>query len=171
MKMNEARKGNLQAVIQEDRKNNNPNYNKSQKLSKRDELIKAKTEELEFKGIKKDQGYLDKPAIAAKDGKKKSNGIFGWDVFNTDSLYRAYNKRSKNIPFYPETYKAQMDANDEDAVAVRPERLDLLATDLEKQEEKRKNFSRRRMFDVDNAGSYVNERNRVFNNKLNRYYG
>ena len=54
MKMNEARKGNLQAVIQEDRKNNNPNYNKSQKLSKRDQLIKAKTEELEFKGIKKD---------------------------------------------------------------------------------------------------------------------
>lgn len=108
LKMNRARKLNLKAVIEEDRKNNNPNYLKSLKMKRKAEYQKKREEELNFKGIKnKASAYLDKPAFAARNGKKKpKSGVFGWEVFNQDSLYKAYDKRCANLPFYPETYQA-----------------------------------------------------------------
>jgi len=43
--------------------------------------------------------------------------------------------------------------------------------DLEKQKEQREAFRRRRTFDPDKRVTYVNERNRVFNERLYRYFG
>jgi len=51
--------------------------------------------------LTKDKQYLYETAVQAeKTGKKKKKGgkeTYGWDVFNTDSLYRAYEKRVNKI--------------------------------------------------------------------------
>lgn len=46
----------------------------------------------------------------------------------------------------------------------------MLVNDIEKQREKRKDFSRRRAFYEDKDVDFINERNRVFNEKLQRYF-
>lgn len=80
--MNQAKKMNLKAVIEEDRRNNNPNYVKSLKMKKKAEYMKKKEEDLDFKGIR-NKDFLDKPAFSSKNSKKKvSSSVFGWNVFN-----------------------------------------------------------------------------------------
>lgn len=49
--------------------------------------------------------------------------------------------------------------------------LDRLVTDVNAQAKKRDNYHRRRMFDPDAPIDYINERNRRYNEKLDRYYG
>lgn len=49
--------------------------------------------------------------------------------------------------------------------------LELLASNIVKEEEQRSEFSRRRVFDEDDKVTYINDRNRVFNKKLDRSYG
>ena len=46
-----------------------------------------------------------------------------------------------------------------------------MVEDLGQRYAKRGKFSRRRAFDVDADIDYVNERNRAFNKKIDRYYG
>ena len=46
-----------------------------------------------------------------------------------------------------------------------------MVEDLEQQYSKRGRFSRRRAFDGDADIDYINERNRSFNKKIERYYG
>ena len=47
----------------------------------------------------------------------------------------------------------------------------LLKNDIEQQQEKRNKFSRRRNFYEDQNVDYINERNRKFNKKLERFFG
>jgi len=49
--------------------------------------------------------------------------------------------------------------------------LKKLSEDVEKQAKKRDQYHRRRMFDPDAPIDYINERNRKFNQKLERFYG
>lgn len=49
--------------------------------------------------------------------------------------------------------------------------LDRLSEDVQNQMKKRDGYHRRRMFDPDAPIDFINERNRKFNNKLERYYG
>ncbi|KAI9203513.1 SYF2 splicing factor-domain-containing protein [Polychytrium aggregatum] len=51
-----------------------------------------------------------------------------------------------------------------------PEAVDRLVRDVKKQEEKRAKFSRRRAFDEDDDVTYINERNKRFNEKISRAY-
>jgi hypothetical protein len=75
-----------------ERKKAKEEYFLDQKLSERD---------MQTKGIDKDKMYLFETAIQAEKqlgGKKRkrnkeSKETYGWEVFNTDSLYRAYEKR------------------------------------------------------------------------------
>ncbi len=46
-----------------------------------------------------------------------------------------------------------------------------MVEDLEQQYSKRGKFSRRRAVDIDADIDYINERNRSFNKKIERYYG
>ena len=68
-------------------------------------------EELEERGLNRSKKYLFETALAAskqdkkrnkkakaKDQAKKEGNTFGWDMYNTDSLYRAYDKRVAKIP-------------------------------------------------------------------------
>lgn len=50
------------------------------------------------------------------------------------------------------------------------QRLELMADDIEQQIAKRGQFSRRRMFVEEKDVDYINDRNRKFNEKLERNY-
>ena len=50
------------------------------------------------------------------------------------------------------------------------DRIDLMAKETEERIEKRKQFSRRRTFNADKDVTSINERNRHFNEKLERNY-
>lgn len=49
--------------------------------------------------------------------------------------------------------------------------MEKLTKDLESQKERRDKFHRRRTFDPDAAIDYINEKNRKFNVKLEKFYG
>eukprot|EP01016_Furgasonia_blochmanni_P006591 TRINITY_DN12641_c0_g1_i5.p1 TRINITY_DN12641_c0_g1~~TRINITY_DN12641_c0_g1_i5.p1 ORF type:complete len:354 (-),score=116.49 TRINITY_DN12641_c0_g1_i5:157-1218(-) len=171
-KINEARKLNNKAVVEEERKSNDQNYEKNLKKEKWSEKNKLYQEELELKGIEKDKTYMNQAASKAETllHKKKRNETFGWDIFNQESLYRAYKKRCGDMPHYKELYEKQKDGGKVD-VPESDERLQALVDDIQKQEEKRKKFSRRRTFYEDEDVSHINERNRIFNKKLERHFG
>lgn len=42
--------------------------------------------------------YLKQGSKKKRDDKSSRKETFGWDVFNQDSLYRAYEKRVTKIP-------------------------------------------------------------------------
>ena len=52
-------------------------------------------------------------------------------VFNEDTLYKAYDKRCKSIPFYKEVYEQQMAKGDE--FQPKEEMVQNLVDDIEKQ--------------------------------------
>lgn len=49
--------------------------------------------------------------------------------------------------------------------------MDRLTKDIQNQEERRQKFHRRRTFDPDASIDYINEKNRKFNVKLEKFYG
>ena len=121
--------------------------------------------DLEQKGIDKSKKYLFETAIYAEKhaSKKKKRAdkdkeTYGWDVFNTDSLYRAYEKRVKKVP------------KDGSKQLSKEAREDLMAQEVEERIEKRNQFSRRRAFNEDKDVTSINERNRNFNEKLERNF-
>jgi peptidyl-prolyl isomerase G (cyclophilin G) len=167
-KMKEARQLNLKAVVHEENLNTNPNAVKKIKALRKEEFQHELEEELKFKDIG-DKVYLNQPAISHDKKKKEKNEVFGWDVFNDDSLYRAYTKRCEKLPFYAEEYKQQMKLNDQTSQPTN-DKVEKMVEDLKQQKESRENFSRRRRFDPEEEVTYINERNRVYNMKLNRSF-
>ena len=65
--------------------------------------------------------------------------------------------------------RAKGEAVDSDDEA-RARREDAVAQDLRDREESRKEFSRRRAYMEDEEVDYINERNRVFNKKVQRHF-
>jgi hypothetical protein len=117
---------------------------------------------LKEKGLSVDKKYLFETAVQAEKVRKrqgnKKNETYGWDVFNTDSLFKAYNKRLKNLP-------------DEEIQADKQKLVDHMAKETDERIEKRNKFSRRRAFNDEKDITSINERNRRFNEKLERNYG
>ncbi|CDR97637.1 peptidyl-prolyl cis-trans isomerase, putative [Babesia bigemina] len=126
---------------------------------------------------------LNKAAIAVEKRhqqalKKEKGKTFGWNVFNQDALYRAHKKRLNETAFNQEEYelqKAQMGDNFykpgiTSTVPTEAAKLTVVRN-LEKQYKQREKFSRRRAFDDDAKDvSYINDRNRVYNMKLDRAF-
>lgn len=167
-RMKQANKDNLKAVAHEEILSTNPAAARQLKDQKRQDYRKQQEEDLKFKGIA-DKEYLNKPAMAEAAGKRTTNQVFGWDVFNEDTLYRAYSKRCKNLPFYKEAYEQQK-ANPDIEHEPSADKLQKMVEDIEQQKESRKNFSRRKTYDVEEEVTYINERNRIFNKKLQRHF-
>ncbi|ORM40399.1 Inosine-5'-monophosphate dehydrogenase [Babesia sp. Xinjiang] len=126
---------------------------------------------------------LNKAAIAVekqhdRELKKEKGKSFGWNVFNQDALYRAHKKRLKETTFNRDEYelqKAQMGDKfyQPGITTVEPTEAAKLSVvrNLEKQYKQREKFSRRRALDDDAKDvSYINQRNRVFNQKLDRAF-
>lgn len=116
-------------------------------------------------------------SIKDKESIKKMNELANKDMLNENGLYKAYNNRVKDIKFNREVYENQMNIlgkspSNLDLELVEDENLKtLLAKDLEKQQLKRKTFSRRRPFYEDKEVDFINERNYKFNKKLERFFG
>jgi len=101
--MNDALKSNNEAVMLENERKNDLTFHKRQ--NKRDyfnkrSLLKKRIQE-HYQVDTDSHGYLFESSIQAhrsgawaKRSKGKNSYTFGWDVFNDDSLYKAYNKRT-----------------------------------------------------------------------------
>jgi len=183
MKRNEARKLNKNAMmdeytaLNESANDSKKNANKRRKR-KRKELVDTAS-------------YLHESAEYAQNmeerkKRKVENERFGWNVFNDDTLYRAYEKRiaAKNMNpnnerkegFIANTKQlanvnsldyAQQSEEDE----LNEENVDNMVNELNEQREKRKKYQRRRTYYQDADVSYINKRNMVFNKKVERAYG
>ena len=112
------------------------------------------------KSVIKGKEHLTESAIFSLKNRKKDKPAkesFGWDVFNQDSIYRAYEKRVNKIPKLLDNSSAT-------------DRIDMMAKEVEEVIEKRNQFSRKRMEDDSKDVTSINDRNRKFNQKLDRNY-
>ncbi|CDJ66628.1 peptidyl-prolyl cis-trans isomerase, cyclophylin protein, putative [Eimeria necatrix] len=131
------------------------------------------------------RNVLDEPLAFSEDAqrmqKKKGKSNFGWNVFNEDALYRAHKKRLSEVPLRADEYRQQQESLgdafwDPNLVLSHPNHkpsaaaLERLAASVAAAKSRRGMFSRRRMFNEDADVSYINERNRIFNNKLERSF-
>ena len=150
-----------------------------------EEKMKRKEEELKKKGLTKDKAYLletaeTADAIARKKNKRK--GPQGWEAFNQEALYSAYERRTEsikpNLADYqaarakdPEFYRASDSLAYGGAGGAPKEAVDRMVNELEERKRKASNFSRRRKFSEDQDVDYINDRNAHFNKKIERAFG
>ena len=104
--------------------------------------------------------------------------------YDITSIYRQYQRLTKQFKPDLEAYESSKSYLPESVlyptVDTLPSRSDQypchsavqrLVDDVEKQISKRKQFSRRREFQFDKNVDYINERNKRFNEKAERFYG
>merc|ERR1740130_1594534 len=105
---------------------------------------------------------------AKKEKKKRKQAAFGWDVFNKDTMHKAYERRLENLPKRTKG-EVETDVAYELSYGEAPKasaaNLEAVVHDLKEMEDRRKNFSRRRTFNKDADIDYINERNHHFNKK------
>eukprot|EP00930_Biecheleria_cincta_P053472 TRINITY_DN3898_c0_g1_i1.p1 TRINITY_DN3898_c0_g1~~TRINITY_DN3898_c0_g1_i1.p1 ORF type:complete len:464 (-),score=118.19 TRINITY_DN3898_c0_g1_i1:49-1440(-) len=186
LKMNQSRAANSKEVIEEQKRESDPEYAKKQAKRRAFEEDKKDDDEGGTKNKEKDaKDYLNDSIESAENKekrKKKGNpDAFGWDVFNQDSLYRAHEKRLKHIEFDQEAYekqKAHVESQGEGGLhfagfGFKPteEAKDRLGEAMDKINNKKKEFSRRRAYCDEEDRTYVNDRNRFFNKKVERFFG
>ena len=175
-KITEAKNLNNKAVIEEN--TNVQDVDKARKLKRQEwlqEREKTKKKLIE-QGIPENKLYtlesIHRNELQKEQAMKKAkNETFGWDVFNNEAYYRAHKKRLRDMPFDKELYEEQMKNGIDMTKIDTEERKNLLKNDIEQQQEKRNKFSRRRNFYEDQNVDYINERNRKFNKKLERFFG
>lgn len=189
LKMNQGRQSNNKEVVEEQKRDADPNYSRRKAEQNHKRTIEQASERggdadpVEKPGaVPKGKEYLNETVetVEMKAAKKKKGNpdAFGWDVFNSDSLYRAHDKRLKHIEFHEKEYVEQQKALEEDTSLFRghghvPSEAgkERLAEAMEKMAQHKRDFSRRRAVNADEDITYVNERNRHFNKKMERAFG
>eukprot|EP00755_Sulcionema_specki_P012502 Sspe_Gene.51575::Locus_28627_Transcript_2_6_Confidence_0.375_Length_899::g.51575::m.51575/K12868/SYF2; pre-mRNA-splicing factor SYF2 len=122
-----------------------------------------------------------------KEKRKKANEApMGWDMFNVDTQVKTYKKRVQRVhEAFGKDLKDEVEEGKERGDDMHPDvdtnlefgeakvteamRIRLRA-ELEAQEKRRASFSRRRAHNEDYDIDYINERNKVFNEKLRRHF-
>ena len=106
--------------------------------------------------------------------KEQNQAAFGWEMFNIESQVQTYKKRLKNVrESFSDIEGGGSNAADlEFGVVSQPtsEMRDRLKAELSVTLDRRGKFSRRRGFDENASVSYINERNKKFNDKLTRSF-
>jgi len=198
MRMNQGRVKNSKEVVEEQKRNSDPDYAKKQADFRHKRALaedaggdkgKAKGEDADDPSEKpgavpKGKDYLNDTVekVEMREAKKKKGNpdAFGWDVFNQDSLYRAHDTRLKHMTFDEKAYteqkekvEAQGDAAMASGFGFQPseEGKERLQEAMDKMVAKKGDFSRRRLHVAEEDATYVNERNRHFNKKLQRAFG
>jgi len=116
-------------------------------------------------------------AIAKRKRDKKGDAApFGWDVFNTDTLYRAYEKRINAIEHKgsvrdPTKLADANELNYGGDNSVDPDAIQDMMDEIEQVKQRRQKFQRRRTRYDDEQPTWINHRNEVFNRKVERAYG
>ncbi|KAL3687152.1 hypothetical protein R1sor_013461 [Riccia sorocarpa] len=181
LKLNAARKANEAAKVAEKKREEAPQEVRGVSKAKWfEERQKRLGKVLETNGLDMKKAYmLDTQEQAEQKYEKweKKPAAFGWDVFNQKSLYNAYKKRSKNIPYGMEDYNK---AKEEDPEFFRDgsslqygktpdipeENVDRMVDELNSRSVQRKEFSRRRKFHEEKDIDSINDRNEHFNRQL-----
>jgi len=197
LKMNKGRQANTSAVLEEKRRNEDPDYEKKKaakewrERQERKEEKAAKLEEagdVAAVGVPKGKEYLADPAekigkIMKKDeAKEKAKGIFGWDVFNQDSLLRSHDKQIAKIEFQNEDYKEQKEklgqafydghtSINAKAFKATEEAKDKVAEYMDDAAKRKAKYSRRRAVYEGEDISGINDQNQHYNKKLQRAFG
>lgn len=150
-----------------------------------EESKKKWQDQLQSAGISSKEAYrLETSEQAERKYKKqkKKDESFGWDAYNQDSTYRAYEKRVEKMEPDMETYERMKreDGNfyqEKDTLSygkaprVPEENVERMVNEFKAVEEKRAKFSRRRAYRENQDIDHINKRNEAFNKKLDRAYG
>lgn len=186
LKLNAARKANQSEIVAEKKRAEAPV--ESRGVSKQkwfEEKQKRLGKHLEQNGLEASKAFmLDTQEAAEIKYKKweKKPAPFGWDVFNQRSLYNAYKKRTKNIPYTMDEYTKAKESDPDffrdgsslqygKAPDIPDENVDKMVAELEDRDRKRKSFSRRRKFHEEKDIDSINDRNEHFNRKIERAFG
>ncbi|XP_008482688.1 pre-mRNA-splicing factor syf2 [Diaphorina citri] len=184
LKRNESRQLNHQEVVEEDRRKQLPNNWEARK--RKAEWI-LKDEEQRQKALEEGEDYERVKMLnmtvaeAEKFNKKKKNPDVGFSDYQ-QATARQYNRLVKQMKPDMSKYEEQKKKlgpafyGDQKTIlqglhSDRPEAVDKMVEDLEKQISKREKYSRRRTHNDDADIDYINERNMKFNKKLERFYG
>ena len=192
LKMNESRKANQAAVVEEKRRKEAPEaFEAERKRRRREAGEKGREEAATRRGVDPENKHLFVTAEAAQEGyarqraKARAAAITGGEVFSKHNLYKAYEKRTRALPV-EETLATYEQKRSEDAdfyagaetfaygrrgAKVPEEGIDRMVAELEEQKRKRANFSRRRKHFEERDVTHINDRNENFNKKLDRAYG
>mmetsp|Transcript_32496 Transcript_32496/g.52640 ORF Transcript_32496/g.52640 Transcript_32496/m.52640 type:complete len:268 (-) Transcript_32496:862-1665(-) len=184
LRLNQCRKANYDEVVQEDRRSKlDPAAVKRQQKEKTRERIEEHRKELAEYGEDPGKYYMHETAEKVEERDKKKKKKPTGEYFNNEALFQAYKKRTAEIPVTQEEYDKLKGKLGDDMYrdahsmlhgqAPQPTRLqvDRMVAELNKVAEKREKFSRRRPFYEDADVDYINDRNAVFNKKLDRFYG
>ncbi|KAJ7541994.1 hypothetical protein O6H91_10G084800 [Diphasiastrum complanatum] len=186
LKLNAARKANQTAIIAEKKREEAPQETRG--ISKQkwfEDRQKRIGKHLEVNGLDMSKAYMLDTQEAAEDKYKKWDkkpAPFGWDVFNQKSLYNAYKKRTKHIPYSMEDYAKAKEADTDfyrDGASLQygktpdipEENIDKMVNELEERALNRNGFSRRRKFHEEKDIDAINDRNEHFNRKIERAFG
>uniref|UniRef100_A0A1I7YMJ7 Pre-mRNA-splicing factor SYF2 n=1 Tax=Steinernema glaseri TaxID=37863 RepID=A0A1I7YMJ7_9BILA len=187
-KREDARKQNHDQVVEEDRISKLPKNHESVRqrqewqLQDMEERKAAEARGEDYNRVKalSMQADIADKIEAAK--RRKRNPDKGFASFEEMSL-RQYERLTNGIQPDLESYKKMREVVGEDQFYPTANTLihgshyptdsakDKLVKDVEQQMKKRESYHRRRMFDPEAPIDYINERNRKFNHKLERYYG
>lgn len=188
MKSNEARKLNHKEVIEEDRKKKLPaNWEKQKERMDYEEEKEQKRKLIEEQGLPYDrlkalEWTAEECDLWERKRLKKYNPDTGFADYEQAS-FRQYERLTKHIEPDFENYETQkQELGEEDFYATtktltygthKPSReaVDKMATDLDKQVDKRRGYSRRRAEKAGSDVDFINERNMRFNRKIDRFYG
>ena len=137
LKLNQAQKLNNKAVKDEKERMFDKHYEKGIRKKEWEADLNFEKSSLKRKGISDDKLYLMDPSVKYEGVlKRQRNGtkseVFGWDVFNQDSLYKAHFKRTKNLAQDKEIYKQEKNG-EKDALTPDEAKLNLLPKILEEQ--------------------------------------
>jgi len=192
LRMNQGRSANSKEVVEEQKREADPEYAKKKAEERHKRVLDAAEPAKEDGDAEADSGkpggtvkgkdYLNDTVekVEMRDAKKKkvNTDAFGWDVFNSDSLMRAHDKRLKHMEHDRKGYAEQQQREAVDVPLVPGHGFeateaakDRLQAAIEGIQNNKKNFSRRRQYIEDEEATYVNDRNRVFNKKLERSFG
>jgi len=115
--------------------------------------------------------------------KKKRMASGGWETFNQDTLYKAYEKRTEATRASDEDVLRQKAAlggaysdpaaamNYGQSAEIPEENVNRMVAELFEKGSRAKKFSRRRAFNEEADVDYINKRNAHFNKKVERAYG
>lgn len=183
-----ARSENHQEVVAEDARNKLPKNWESRKrqadwiVNDANAREAAQAEGKDYDRIKLlEVSAIDAIRIEKKKQKKNPDG--GFSTFEAQTA-RQYDRLVKNMtPRDMEKYEKQKQEMGEAAFYCEPntviynqprdnpQAIDNMVKDLETQIERRKKYSRRRIYNDDADVDFINERNSKFNKKLDRFYG
>ncbi|CAB3402558.1 unnamed protein product [Caenorhabditis bovis] len=183
-----ARKENHEQVVEEDRRNKLPRNHEARKereswtIKELEERKAAEEKGLDYERLK----AIETPAeIADKlelKRKRKKNPDLGFSSFE-DMTLRQHTRLTSALDPDLQSYKKMREVVGDDQFYPTADTLihgshypttsamEKLVNDVKGQVKRREQFHRRRLYDPDAPIDYINEKNKKFNQKLEKYYG